>query len=103
MSMKVKNGFKVKDGKVYAEVTLREIAERYGGDDPVLAEIRRLYGENDGLRDLVRLFADYVGPDRCEGCVTKTRCNDGLIDECWIFTMIREMADDLGIEIGPCT
>ena len=62
-------------------------------------KLREVQAENAKLRELAVRFADYVGQDRCEGCVTKTRCNEGLIDECWLLTEIREIADGLGIEV----
>lgn len=45
-----------RDGKVCAEITLRDILDRTEdlSGTPVLAEIKRLYDENDMLRDLVR-------------------------------------------------
>ena len=46
---------KVEDGKVYAEVTLRDVVERCDVSDlPILAEVKRLYDENAKLRELVR-------------------------------------------------
>jgi len=46
---------KVEDGKVYAEVTLRDVVERCDVSDlPILAEVKRLYDENAKLRGLVR-------------------------------------------------
>lgn len=51
------------------------------------------------LRELCRRFSDYVSQDRCEGCVYKSRCNDGLIDECWQLTEIRKLASELGVEV----
>ena len=56
--------------------------------------------ENMRLRELARMFAEYVDQDRCEGCVCKSRCGAGLVDECWQLTEIREAAARLGIEVG---
>ena len=67
--------------------------------DDLAIEHDRIKSENAKLRELAMRFADYVGQDRCEGCVTKTRCNEGLIDECWLLMEIREIADGLGIEV----
>lgn len=45
---------KAKDGKLYAEVTLRYVVERCDvSDSPILSEFKRLYDENDKLRELV--------------------------------------------------
>lgn len=61
--------------------------------------IREYVAENAKLRKLCKKLIEYVSQDRCEGCVCKLRCNDGLIDECWQRTEIREMAQGLGIEV----
>ena len=61
--------------------------------------IEDLEVENAKLRELCWRFAEYVGQDRCEGCVFKSRCNAGLVDECWQLTEIRELASELGIEV----
>ena len=55
--------------------------------------------ENDLLRELALLFAEYVGQDRCEGCVYKSRCNEGLMSECVMLGEIRAKAERLGIEV----
>ena len=55
--------------------------------------------ENAKLRELVRRFCEYVSQDRCEGCVMKLRCNEGLIEECWQRSDIRTLASELGIEV----
>lgn len=45
----------VKDGKVYAEVTLRDVVEHNDVSDlPMLTEIKRLYKENDMMREALR-------------------------------------------------
>jgi hypothetical protein len=59
----------------------------------------KLLAENAKLRELVRKYSDYTSQDRCEGCVCKSRCNDGDVDECWQRTEIRELARELGIEV----
>lgn len=58
-----------------------------------------LADENAKLRELCKLFAAHVSPDRCEGCICKSRCNEGEIDECWQLTEIREAAHELGVEV----
>lgn len=62
-------------------------------------ERRRLDYENAKLRELVQKFAEYVSQDRCLGCVVKSRCCDGEVDECWLLTEIRNEAHELGIEV----
>ena len=50
---------KVEDGKVYAEVTLRDVVERCDVSGlPMLAEVKRLYDENAKLREQV----EYMTP-----------------------------------------
>lgn len=45
----------VKDGRVYAEVTLRDVVEHNDVSDlPMLTEIKRLYNENDKMREALR-------------------------------------------------
>lgn len=55
--------------------------------------------KNSKLLELVRRYGEYTSQDRCEGCVCKSRCNDGEVDECWQRTEIRELARELGIEV----
>lgn len=62
-------------------------------------ERKRLDYENGQLRELCKLFAEYVSYDRCEGCICKSRCNDGEIDECWQLAEIRDAAHELGVEV----
>lgn len=54
--------------------------------------------ENAKLRELVRRYSEYTSQDCCEGCVCKSRCNDGDVDECWQLMEIRVLARELGIE-----
>ena len=63
-------------------------------------DIQALRLENAKLRELVRKYGEYTDQDRCEGCVVKSRCNDGDVDECWQRTEIRELARELGIELS---
>jgi hypothetical protein len=51
------------------------------------------------LRELVRKYGEYTSQDRCEGCVCKSRCNDGDVDECWQLTEIRGLAREVGIKV----
>lgn len=59
----------------------------------------QLAAENAKLRELVRRYVEYTSQDRCEGCVCKSRCNDGDVEECWQLTEIRGLARELGIEV----
>lgn len=58
-----------------------------------------LKAENAKLRELVARYGEYTSQDRCDGCVCKSRCNDGDVDECWQLTEIRGLARELGIEV----
>lgn len=62
-------------------------------------EVKRLEAENEQLRELCKRFAEYVSQDRCEGCICKSRCNEGEIEECWQLAEIREAAHELGVEV----
>ena len=66
--------------------------------EQVSNRLTELEAENAKLRELCRRYGEYVSQDRCEGCVYKTRCNNGLIDECWQRGEIRDLARELGIE-----
>ncbi|MBR2684052.1 MAG: hypothetical protein IKE22_12395 [Atopobiaceae bacterium] len=79
-----------KDGKLYAEVTLRDVVERSDVSDmPVLTEVKRLYEENDKLRELVKeAHLCMVNEGCCEDCYTT--CGN-----CPIESDMRE----LGIEV----
>jgi len=60
---------KVEDGKVYAEVTLRDVVERCDVSDlPILAEVKRLYDENAKLRELVRHLRECTRHNVCAAC-----------------------------------
>ena len=91
---------------------LRDYASRADGMHPLLAsalrnaastiwelrdKLQRANAENAKLRELVRRYGEYTSQDRCEGCVCKSRCNEGYIEECWQRTEIRELARELGV------
>ena len=85
---------------------LKEIDRLVTNTLPTSAELRRVRAEwkkdrdeNAELRGLVRRYGEYIGQDRCEGCVCKSKCNNGDVDECWQLTEIRELACELGIEV----
>ena len=67
------------------------------GTVELMDENDKLKLENTKLRELVRRYSEYTDQDRCEGCVVKSRCNDGEVDECWQLTEIREMEKELGV------
>ena len=69
-------------------------------NDAVERQIATEQAENAKLRELCRRYGEYVSQDRCEGCVYKTRCNNGLIDECWQRSEICDLARELEIEVG---
>lgn len=91
----------VKDGKVYAEVTLRDVVERCDVSDlPMLTEIKRLYDENDKLKDFCCELLDNLMPEICAKaywCRDKDwrKCED---HECGNFTFVI-IARELGIEV----
>jgi hypothetical protein len=91
----------VKDGKVYAEVTLRDIIERSDVDGlPFLTEIKRLYDENDELKDLCYELLDNLMSEICNKafwCRDKDwhKCEDY---GCGNFTFVI-LARELGIEV----
>lgn len=86
---------KVEDGKVYAEVTLRDVVERCDVSDlPMLAEVKRLYDENAKLRE----FAGQV--------LYFTTMTDGCGDNCPYSSSdcrhecyLREQGRELGLEV----
>lgn len=91
----------VKDGKVYAEVTLRDVIERSDVDGlPFLTEIKRLYDESDKLKDFCYELLDNLMPEICakaNWCRDKDwqKCEDYA---CGNFTFVI-LARELGIEV----
>lgn len=65
----------------------------------LIDSLESLESENAKLRELCRRYGEYISQDRCEGCVYKMRCNNGLIDECWQLGEIRNLASELGFEV----
>ncbi len=84
------------------DVTAR-LQDYIGQYDPTDAFVAEVKAENAKLRELCRRFSEYVSYDRCEGCVTKRRCNDGEVDECWQMGEIRKLARELGIEVSDAS
>lgn len=65
------------DGKLYAEVTLREIVNSCDlSDTPFLSEYKRLYDENEKLKKLLGYARDYIsgGEDGCKRCPIFDAC-----------------------------
>lgn len=91
----------VKDGKVCAEVTLRDVVERCDVSDlPMLTEIKRLYDENDKLKDFCYELLDNLMSEICDKaywCRDKDwqKCEDY---GCGNFTFVI-LARELGIEV----
>lgn len=79
--------------EILVNYRLLEIADR------IDANVKRLEAENTKLRELCDMFVEYVEHDRCEGCICKTRCNEGDIYECWQLTEIHEAANELDVYI----
>ena len=81
----------VKDGKIYAEVTLRDVVEHNDVSDlPMLTEIKRLYSENDKLREaLCAAWKCVHAGISCSDCRL-------IAGGCTLQTAMRE----LGIEVG---
>lgn len=91
----------------FTDCELRRVRAAWKKDRDENAKLRdnawrtvdRLSCENAKLRELVRKYGEYTSQDRCDGCVCKSRCNDGDVDECWQRTEIREMERGLGIGV----
>ena len=60
--------------------------------------IREYSAENTKLWELAHLVAEYTSANQCEGCVTKSACNAGELDMCWIRKAILEKLHELGVE-----
>lgn len=58
----------------------------------------RYKAENEKLRQVASLAAEYISHDRCEGCVIKIACNNCELDECWMTTELRNQLRELGVE-----
>ena len=66
-------------GKLYASFTLRDLIESTSldlDDMPMLAEYKRLYDENDELRELLGFAQDYIsgGEEGCKRCPILGEC-----------------------------
>lgn len=69
--------FIVEDGRIYAEVTLRDVLDNCDlSDTPMLAEYKRVYDENDKMRELLGYAQDYIsgGEGGCKRCPIFDAC-----------------------------
>lgn len=99
------------DCEYYVYSRLRDVVDGLENDNEALTRLLKdalekkyskedeLQVENAKLRELVCRYVEYTSQDRCEGCVFKSKCNNGDVDECWQLTEIRELARELGIEV----
>lgn len=80
-------------------MTFDEAYAKFRDNPNMLFEMIRDYdqlkAENAKLREIVRLFMEYTDQDRCLGCIVKSQCNDGDVDECWQLTKILRMTHEL--------
>lgn len=53
--------------------------------------------ENAKLWELIRLTAEYLSQDRCEGCICKRACDSGELDMCWIARKLMDTMCELGV------
>jgi hypothetical protein len=82
---------KPKDGKLYAEVTLRDVVERSDVSDlPMLSEIKHLYEENDKLRELLH---DYYNASCmiCNPWAEEHHCKHDDGESCLLATRAVEL------------
>lgn len=92
---------KVAEGKVYTEITLRDVVERCDVSDlPMLAEIKRLYDENAKLRELC---ATVIDDWMSKVCPSFPFCECGgeyqdCTDETCGNQIYRQMARELGVD-----
>ena len=94
---------KAHDGKLYAEVTLRDVVERSDVSDlPMLSEIKRLYDENDKLREAVataiKVQAVLCGDADSMYCRKECPLHRQESDDCLACDVI-EVAQELEIEV----
>ena len=86
---------KARDGKLYAEIGLRDVLDRCDlSDTPILAEFRRLYDENDKLRELVLLMHRYIA----ESCAVQYPYPPEPVSYLSLLETERRMRE-LGIEV----
>lgn len=87
-------------GKLYASFTLRDLIESTSldlDDMPMLAEYKRLYDENDELRELLGYAQDYIsgGEEGCKRCPILGECES--LPRCTFPDWFNGRLSDLGI------
>ena len=87
-------------GKLYASFTLRDLIESTSldlDDMPMLAEYKRLYDENDDLRELLGFAQDYIsgGEEGCKRCPILGECES--LPRCTFPDWFNGRLSDLGI------
>lgn len=87
-------------GKFYASFTLRDLIESTSldlDDMPMLAEYKRLYDENDELRELLGFALDYIsgGEEGCKRCPILGECES--LPRCTFPDWFNGRLSDLGI------
>jgi len=94
---------KAEDGKLYAEITLRDVVEKNDVSDmPLLAEVKRLYDENAKLRELLEAILQCSGETKCDkGCDACPMFNGdeagAFLNKNWC--LLRPTMCELGIEM----
>ncbi len=88
------------EGKLYASITLRDVIENTSldlEDMPFLAEYKRLYDENDELRELLGFALDYIsgGEEGCKRCPILGDCES--LPRCTFPDWFNGRLRDLGI------
>ena len=87
-------------GTLYATLTLRDVIENTSidlDDMPFLAEYKRLYDENDELRELLGFALDYIfgGEEGCKRCPILGDCES--LPRCTFPDWFNGRMSDLGI------
>lgn len=87
-------------GKLYATLTLRDVIESTSldlDDMPMLAEYKRLYDENDELRELLGFAQDYIsgGEEGCKRCPILGECES--LPRCTFPDWFNGRLSDFGI------
>lgn len=85
-------------GKLYATLTLRDIVNSCDlSDTPFLAEYKRVYDENDELRELLGFALDYIsgGEEGCKRCPILGECES--LPRCTFPDWFNGRMRDLGI------
>ena len=90
--------FHTEEGKLYATVPLRKVLDTCDlSDTPILAEYKRLYDENDELRELLGYAQDYIsgGEEGCKRCPILGECES--LPRCTFPDWFNDRLSGLGI------